>query len=62
MLIDLAHKQRDQAATKHALTLAMTAPVAQWSSAERATFYYFLANAHDDLWRSEARTLHDNWK
>jgi hypothetical protein len=62
MLIDLAHARRDPTGTEHALTIATTAPLDQWSSSERATFYYFLANAHDDLWRREAKTLQDRWE
>ncbi len=34
----------------------------QWSSIDRATFYYFVANAHDDLRRREAKTIKDRWE
>jgi hypothetical protein len=56
---NLAPARRNPAGTEHALTIATTAPVDQWSSLERATFCHFLANAHDDLCRREAKTLQD---
>lgn len=62
MLIDLAHSRGDATGTTLALALAAAVPIAEWSSVDRATFYYFVANAADDLRRREAKTPEDLWQ
>jgi tetratricopeptide (TPR) repeat protein len=61
-VIDLAHSRRDLAGTEHALTLAATVTIEDWPPTDRATFYYFLANAYTDLQRAEAKTRDDLWE
>ena len=60
-LVDLAELRGDQAGTQHALTLAAALSIATWPSVDRASYYYTIANAWDDLRKQTATTLPQAW-
>jgi tetratricopeptide (TPR) repeat protein len=62
LLIDAAHALRDAIGPQHALTIADNLDTAAWTSADRATLHFFLANANDDLRNREKKTLKQRWE
>ena len=61
VLVDLAHQQRDARGAKHAIALGAELAIDAWPSVIRASYYYTIANAWDDLRKREPKTLPQAW-
>lgn len=61
VLVDLAHRERDARGAKHAIVLGAELAIDAWPSVIRASYYYTIANAWDDLRKREAKTLPQAW-
>ena len=61
MLVDLADRQQDERGARHAIALGEALAVETWPSVVRASYYYTLANAWDDLRKRQADTLPQAW-